>query len=590
MGRKIIICLSLFIFHFSFAQNGTWFWGIHNIGEVYIESVAADSKGDCYVAGLFPNDTIQWGSDILRNSTITNYPYSSNFDAYIAKLDHNGNVLWAKQTIEKNSNPNIENASPENLCTSNSGPVYLSGNFIDTIYVGGYMLITPEYTTGSQSTYLAKYDVNGNPLWAKQAICINDSSFINEDCAACDNHGNIYVTGIFGDSIRFGGNIISTPFQALQSMFLVKYDSNGNVVWARQSIGTSQGLGVTNDQYGNTFVTGGFEDSVSFGSNRLGAVSVDFFIAKYDPNGNVLWAKQANTTSHFCNAGGVSVAVDLNENVYITGQFSDTVIFGHDTFSSFSSTLGSFFLVKYDPTGNLLWAKQATALDGNHWSSWSISVDNSKHLYLSANGGAGEGALNKIGFAGDTLIMQDTASEDAPSIIFKLDSNGNSICSSIIPVGGGNNGPTASACDSSGNYVYIAGAAIGVAVFGEDTINSYKVHGGFPYKINNVAFVARWQECDSDVLYAGVQNIKPVGQVVLYPNPNNGSFTLALQNVNAPAQVEIYNMLGESIYKTKLNPTNTILSLIGQPSGVYFYRVITQDGGLVGSGKLVIEK
>jgi hypothetical protein len=76
----------------------------------------------------------------------------------------------------------------------------------------------------------------------------------------------------------------------------------------------------------------------------------------------------------------------------------------------------------------------------------------------------------------------------------------------------------------------------------------------------------------------------------LYPNPNNGSFTLALQNVNAPAQVEIYNMLGESIYKTKLNPTNTVLSLSGQPSGVYFYRVIQETGDLVGSGKVVIEK
>lgn len=94
---------------------------------------------------------------------------------------------------------------------------------------------------------------------------------------------------------------------------------------------------------------------------------------------------------------------------------------------------------------------------------------------------------------------------------------------------------------------------------------------------------------DSTSTVLGINDVKNnVGEVRVYPNPSNGTFTLALSNVNAACNVEIYNMLGENIYNTKLNPTNTILSLSGQPNGVYFYRVLTESGALLGSGKFVI--
>lgn len=75
----------------------------------------------------------------------------------------------------------------------------------------------------------------------------------------------------------------------------------------------------------------------------------------------------------------------------------------------------------------------------------------------------------------------------------------------------------------------------------------------------------------------------------LYPNPNNGRFTMALQNVKQSAQIEIYNMLGQSIYQIKLNSRNTEINLSNQPAGVYLYRVITENGEYISSGKVVIE-
>jgi len=87
-----------------------------------------------------------------------------------------------------------------------------------------------------------------------------------------------------------------------------------------------------------------------------------------------------------------------------------------------------------------------------------------------------------------------------------------------------------------------------------------------------------------------INNPKP--QVAVYPNPNNGTFTLSVSNINAACNVEIYNILGEKVYDATLNQVqgdNTI-DINSQSNGIYLYRVLKQDGGLIGSGKLVIQK
>ena len=596
----IVSYFSLFTFHFSLisAQKGTWFWGSYGIGDGVALSVAADSKGNCYMAGIFQNDTIHFGGYTVMNSTTTNPPYSSDEDDFLVKYAPNGPVLWATQTFEKNNNPNTGgNDAPVSVCPDNFGSVYLSGNFIDTLFIGSYTFITKEIVPYSQNMYLAKYSSNGNLLWAKQAICVNDSSFINQQDISSDNDGNIYVIGGFANTVNIGGQIVITPHSLIENTFLAKYDSSGNVIWARQSTGNtlygSTSFSNATDIKGNIFITGEFDDTVVFGPYKLSTITPygnhNCFIAKYDSAGNVIWAKNPIIPSVHSGGTGWALTTDLSGNVYLGGDFIDTMIFAQDTIVSNNNA--GFFLVKYAPNGNVLWAKSAKVLDNNDWGIYGLSSDNSKHIYLSANGyGEGPGT-DIIAFAGDTLSIKDTAEYDGPSVIFKLDSNGNVICSSIIPVGGGGDNPTSVASDTSGNHVYLGAAASSVDIFGKDTIDP------FAYPINHIQhgnyfpFVARWQECDSNIIYAGVQNSKPVdAEVKVYPNPNNGAFTLALQNVNEPAQVEIYNMLGESICKKSLNPTNISINLSGQPAGVYFYRAITNTGSLIGEGKVVIEK
>ena len=87
---------------------------------------------------------------------------------------------------------------------------------------------------------------------------------------------------------------------ANEEMFLVKYDPNGNLVWAKAATGSFSvsGFAVATDNSGNIFVTGSFGHhnfggNVTFGTTTLTSVGGgDVFVAKYDPSGNVLWAKR----------------------------------------------------------------------------------------------------------------------------------------------------------------------------------------------------------------------------------------------------------------------------------------------------------
>ncbi len=82
------------------------------------------------------------------------------------------------------------------------------------------------------------------------------------------------------------------------------------------------------------------------------------------------------------------------------------------------------------------------------------------------------------------------------------------------------------------------------------------------------------------------------GQWSVYPNPSNGKFTIQSSVASCQWSVEVYNVLGQNVYSTNypLTTSHYSLDLSGQPNGIYFYRVVANNGNVLGEGKLVIEK
>jgi hypothetical protein len=115
-----------------------------------------------------------------------------------------------------------------------------------------------------------KYDGSGNVVWAKGA---GAASVDRATGIAVDGSGNSYVTGYFyGINITFGSFILNNAKPGYSDVFVVKYDSSGNVVWAKRGYGTynEESTSIAVDDNGNSYVTGWFtSSSITFGSFTL---------------------------------------------------------------------------------------------------------------------------------------------------------------------------------------------------------------------------------------------------------------------------------------------------------------------------------
>ncbi|MDH3445826.1 MAG: SBBP repeat-containing protein, partial [Deltaproteobacteria bacterium] len=280
------------------------------------------------------------------------------------------------------------------------GNSYITGNFQGTASFGSTMLAS----AGSDDIFVAKYDSNGNLLWAKK-----DGGMGSDRGAgiAVDGLGNSYVTGVFNGTAIFGpgeANEVSLASNGSEDIFVAKYASDGTFIWATKAggPGADQGARVAVDGSGNSFVTGFFNGTATFGAGEPNETmltssngSDDIFVAKFDSTGALLWAKKAGGSGLDRGSG---IALDGSGSSYATGFFS-----GIATFESTSLTSAGdwdVFLAKYDSSGTLVWAKRAGG--SNRDRSFSVAVDGLGNSYVSGlfNGSATFG----FGEANQTML------------------------------------------------------------------------------------------------------------------------------------------------------------------------------------------
>ena len=161
-----------------------------------------------------------------------------------------------------------------------------------------------------------------------------------------------FFAGSFEDNIGFFPDMISA---GNDDIFVGLMGTGGNIVWNRRdgAASTDIATGVAVDGAGNCYVTGSFADSTNFdGTTYLGAGGLDVFIAKYNPAGALIWIKDFGGPSlDFSDA----IAVDGNNDVYITGEFEDSMHVDAITINSAGGA--DMFLIKCDSSGTVIWAK-----------------------------------------------------------------------------------------------------------------------------------------------------------------------------------------------------------------------------------------
>ena len=110
---------------------------------------------------------------------------------------------------------------------------------------------------------------------------------------------------VLGGALAAGGATASVP----------------EVLWATSvgGPGHDKARGIATDRDGNIYVTGEFSQTARFGKHTLTTHGdLDFFVAKFSPAGECLWARSGGG---LLTDRGYAVAADRGGNVYVTGHF-----------------------------------------------------------------------------------------------------------------------------------------------------------------------------------------------------------------------------------------------------------------------------
>jgi hypothetical protein len=220
---------------------------------------------------------------------------------------------------------------------------------------------------------------------------------------ATDPSGNVLVTGDYSTALTIYSKGPTTtagttlPFIGGTDVFIAKYSSIGDVLWAARIAGTTTSGDLVNaiatDSSGNVLVTGFYSAGplTLYNQGPTGAAGTtlpfsgvqDCFIAKYLPDGTVSWAARIASTA---NEGGNAIATDPSGNVVVTGFYTAALtIYNQGPAGTAATTLQytsgvDVFVAKYLPDGTVSWAARIAGTSAD-WTN-AIATDSSGNVLV----------------------------------------------------------------------------------------------------------------------------------------------------------------------------------------------------------------
>ncbi|MEI7729776.1 MAG: immunoglobulin domain-containing protein, partial [Verrucomicrobiota bacterium] len=264
-------------------------------------------------------------------------------DLFVAKYDRAGNLLWARSA----GSGGTDNWGLQ-VATDNAGNIYLPGNYNGTISFGTATLTA----VGGQDCFLVKYDANGNFQWVRRGA---SSATDYGGGVAVDSTGAVLFTGYYDANVQFDGAPSVLTAGTADNMFLVKYDSNGNFLWQQSGTGSPYGQSVAVDSNNAAFVVGSMGNGGNFGGIQVASDNnghANMFLAKFDSDGNAVWARSLASSG---DALGRSLALDRQGNIFLGGTYLDNTTLGG--FSLTCGGVADGYVLKCDSSGNVLWAQ-----------------------------------------------------------------------------------------------------------------------------------------------------------------------------------------------------------------------------------------
>ena len=610
----------IFISKLDAAGNFVWakkMGGTSSYDEGY--SIALDASGNVFTTGIF-----QGVADFDPGAGTFNLTSAGSYDIFISKLDAAGNFVWAKQM------GGIFGEESFSIALDGSGNVFTTGyfdNIVDFDPGAGTFNLT---SVGSTDIFISKLDAAGNFVWAKQMGGTMDD---RGQSIALDASGNVYTTGYFNGTADFdpGAGTFNLTSAGSYDIFVHKMADclappatpgaiSGNTTICSGSTNTYSITAVSGATSYNWTLPGGWTGTSTTNSiiTTASATSGNITVTATNTCGTSAASSQAITvntipatpgtisgTTTICSgssntysitavAGATSYTWTLpggwtgtsTTNSIITtasatsGNISVTATNACGTSAASSTTtvtVNALPVVSLGP--NIIQCGGTAMLDAGNTGSiylWS-DLSTSQTLTVSTSGTYIVVVTNVNGCMGSdsavvTINSNPTVTASASSVVVCVDDA--SVTLLGIPTGGVWSGPGVSGSNFNPS---IAGVGAQTASY------SYTDANG----CSNIATV----NVQVNACVGFVENILANG-VSVYPNPNNGSFTLSVNANVADLTIKITDMQGRVVYASVENNVNAgfvkQISLDTQSSGMYLMHIIAN--GEQRTEKIAVQK
>ena len=537
MKKIFFTILLIVVFLHSYSQH--WQWAVKDGSQSSDDaaiSVCQDSEGNIYVTGIVLYPTAYFQTDTFQVNGFN--------DIFLAKYDANGNEIWVKvfggPFTPSESDVKFEYPS-EITFNSTTNSVYLTGYFIGSCSIDTFVLEANGYD--DRQIFLAKFDLNGNCIWAKGAGSSGDDYGLAVTTLPL---GSIFITGTTANIATFDS--ITIP----KGSFLAKYDDDGNCLWAKNifiNASDSDGTGGLPNNlkiFNNNLIIAGQKsgDSTYIDTVLITGVSPNI-LAKLDTSGNLKWATRIGLNSLFGD-----LTVDRNGNSYFSALFFYYSIFEGDTIYGNSSS--NFYFVKYDKNGNLKWVKKIYSTGDARLRG--CSVDSNGTIYLS-------------GYFSDSLFIgtYNIKATDTISDFFVAAFDSNGTCIGVAHSG------QAEAYDvsaTSDGQCYVVGNFRNTLNFGDNVTLQTNDEDIFIAKIDKV----------EGVIKNPLVKMPDNGQIIIYPNPANSTVTIRCSKDLTGSSLEILDINGRTVKQTTIHKTLSTINISHLTKGVYFVKISSKQG------------
>ena len=357
------LCFVLLIltgFSQALSQEAGWDWAKNSGGRTFDECVTVHRyNGNTIFAGGVYTGIAQFGPYILN--------CNGQEDGLIMRYTGFGDIVWAlKIGGTGNDKVNSMFADPD-------GNVYVTGYFENIAALNSAKITS----NGGKDIFLAKYTALGDLVWAR-----NYGGQGNEQgtSVTCDRDGNVYLTGIYSDSIKFG-NLNKLTAYGGTDMFVLKINKEGVEVTARKSGGVQNdnSTGLITDTTG-LYMVGTFNGTATFGNFATTSYGgSDIFLVKYAlENLEEQWLKKIGSSG---NDFSDEITNDTNRYIMFNGTVSGAVSADTITTTAYGATDG--FVAKYNEFGDIIYAKSFGSAENDECTG--ISSDFDGNTIVAAN-------------------------------------------------------------------------------------------------------------------------------------------------------------------------------------------------------------